>query len=314
MARDFEEPTKTFDTIGRPEVKLQKPGGQTGATLRRASPWLRPFSANSRPGFLSGRVAEEIGHRGQFEAPFPQFLDHPGEGLGGVPAAAIGVHDEDRAVSGPALHRRGNLFGRHPGVRIPGHHIPLDDLDPSSWRICRVRTPSYPKRGAKKGPGAAGDQTEVGGQSDPGRSRGRWLIGFGAGPPSAAPAHPHPYLKREPPGKRPGPEDQKTKKPKYRIFTLHPPAEIQLFPLPSELISGALADFPRQYNDKISFSHLRAACRSRRLAERNQQPVTLSPRFKLRIAEPLTALSLSSRIRTTLFLVAFSTLFALQQR
>jgi hypothetical protein len=28
----------------------------------------------------------------------------------------------------------------------------------------------------------------------------------------------------------------------------------------------------------------------------------------------LTALSLSSRIRTTLFLVAFSTLFALQQR
>jgi hypothetical protein len=106
-----------------------------------------------------------------------------------VPAAAIGVHDEDRAVSGPALHRRGNLFGRHPGVRIPGHHIPLDDLDPSSWRICRVRTLSYPKRGAKKGPGAAGDQTEVGGQSDGEVVDRVWCrpAVCGAGPPSPIP-------------------------------------------------------------------------------------------------------------------------------
>jgi len=138
MEKDFEETTEGIDIFGRP----QKPDGLSMSRVRR-------FSANSNSGLSSGRVAEEIGHRGQFESFFPQFGDHPGEALGGMPAAAIGIHDDDRAIPGPALHGGDHLFGRHPEVGISGHHIPLDVLEPQPMENPpRFRTRRGDERGS----------------------------------------------------------------------------------------------------------------------------------------------------------------------
>src|SRR3990170_3503071 len=86
------------------------------------------FSVDLRRG--DGFQTEQLRDGDQGVAFTPQVIDHTRQGFGGVPAAPISVHDDDRAVLGFVLHDAQDVISQVVWDRIGGDDLPLDRVHP----------------------------------------------------------------------------------------------------------------------------------------------------------------------------------------
>ena len=92
-----------------------------------SSGWAGLHSIAACP-LLSGLQQRRDGH--QLKTAPAELIDDFGECFSGVPAATVGMHDDDRAVCGPAHDGGNDIGGEDVAIGIAGDDVPLNDAHP----------------------------------------------------------------------------------------------------------------------------------------------------------------------------------------